>query len=552
MKKQFIQLLIAVMAASIVALVGIQLYWINSAIHLQEEEFTRTVNEALSHVSDKLEKTETIRKVKSHQQGRYLFIDSDAELKLDQAGNDTSYDFLIVQEFFRDGEDVELRITEEHDGERITRVSRVEGGAGVDSLLVHEGVGVDFSFVQGEGEHYLRQSEDLAIRADSLLQTRVAQKRAFVGDIVKSLIEVDLFQPIEERLLQANLDSILRLELQANGIHAKYTYGVFDEEGTLRFQSPGPEKTAGLTELDGSEYHARLFPHDVVRNPYYLRVHFPQKTGYFLQTIWMMLVSSMLIIAAISYIFYYNVRTIIHQKRNSEIKNDFINNMTHELKTPISTISLACEALQDPDISDEGPAVSRYISMISDENKRLGLLVEEVLQSAVLDRGDFKLKLEDIPMHPLISEVVDKFRIQVREKQGQIRLDLEAARDKLRVDKVHLANVIYNLIDNANKYSTGNPDITVRTRNEGNLLAIDVSDQGVGISKEDQKRVFDKLFRVPTGNRHDVKGFGLGLSYVKIIVERLGGSVSLQSQLGKGSTFTVYIPVHENISTSSG
>jgi two-component system phosphate regulon sensor histidine kinase PhoR len=259
-----------------------------------------------------------------------------------------------------------------------------------------------------------------------------------------------------------------------------------------------------------------------------------------------MLASSAFIVIAIIFVFYATVRTIIHQKRTSEIKNDFINNMTHELKTPISTVSLACEALQDPDLASNKAVVSRYVNMINDENKRLGLLVEEVLQSAVLDKGDFKLKNEHLELNTLVKSVIDKFGIQVRERGGLVKTDYYPLQIPVTGDAVHLANVVSNLLDNANKYSKEQPEISVSTSVQNGQATVQVTDNGIGISKENQKRIFDKLYRVPTGNRHDVKGFGLGLSYVKIIIERLGGSVGLISQLGKGSTFIINLPVHEN------
>ncbi|MEM9022902.1 MAG: HAMP domain-containing sensor histidine kinase, partial [Bacteroidota bacterium] len=219
-----------------------------------------------------------------------------------------------------------------------------------------------------------------------------------------------------------------------------------------------------------------------------------------------------------------------------------INNMTHELKTPISNISLASEALIYQSIQKTYRALSRNIGMIGDENKRLGLLVEEVLQSAVLDKGEFKLKKTAVDLHELIRGIVDKIGIQVRERNGEVEVDLEATESVVDADRVHVTNLVYNLIDNANKYSPDQPRITVRTRNRGAGVEIEVEDQGIGISRENQRKIFDRLYRVPTGNLHNAKGFGLGLNYVKIVAEKHGGEVSVDSQLNRGSRFRVYIP----------
>ncbi|MBL4624691.1 MAG: HAMP domain-containing histidine kinase [Flavobacteriales bacterium] len=247
---------------------------------------------------------------------------------------------------------------------------------------------------------------------------------------------------------------------------------------------------------------------------------------------------------AIIIVFIYAIRTIISQKEVSEIKNDFINNMTHELKTPISTIALACEALSDDTIAQEPGISSRYISMINDENKRLGILVENVLQSAIFDRGTFKLKVEKLDMHQLITGVVNKLEMQVNKKSGQITCNLSAINFYLNVDRVHISNVVSNLIDNAIKYSEKVPQINVITESKNSVFRLSVSDTGIGISSENQRKIFDKLYRVPTGNVHNAKGFGLGLSYVKIIVERHNGSVSVNSSAGKGSTFTIEFPIN--------
>jgi len=265
--------------------------------------------------------------------------------------------------------------------------------------------------------------------------------------------------------------------------------------------------------------------------------------------LWALLAVSLVLVVALIWTSYNSIRTIFLQKQNSEIKNDFINNMTHELKTPISTISLACEALSDPELAKIETIKNRYLNIINTENKRLGLLVEEVLQSAVLDKGDFKLKKEEGDLHELLKEVIEKYQIQLKERGGKVELNLDAPNARFEFDKNHLTNVIYNLLDNAVKYSKNEPRITISTKlNAGNIL-LSVKDQGIGISADNLKKIFDRLYRVPTGNVHNVKGFGLGLSYVKIITERLGGKVSVESQLEKGSTFYIELPL---ISTNYG
>jgi len=216
--------------------------------------------------------------------------------------------------------------------------------------------------------------------------------------------------------------------------------------------------------------------------------------------------------------------------------------MTHELKTPISTISLACQALSDPDIKTKKGIVDNYINVIADENKRLAMVVENVLRTAVIDKGELKLKLVDLDVNQIVGQVLQNMKIQIEQKGGQFITDLKATSTMIEADKVHFTNVVFNLVDNALKYIEKIPVIKVGTRNEANGVVIYVEDNGIGIKKENQKKIFDKLFRVPTGNIHNVKGFGLGLSYVKAIIEKHNGHIKVKSEPNKGSKFELFIP----------
>jgi two-component system phosphate regulon sensor histidine kinase PhoR len=241
-------------------------------------------------------------------------------------------------------------------------------------------------------------------------------------------------------------------------------------------------------------------------------------------------------------IFGFAVYTIHTQKKISEIKNDFINNMTHEFKTPISTVALACEALQDDDVKKNEAFLKRYISIIQAENKRLGMQVEKVLQMATLDKKDFKLKLEPLDMHEVIDRALGNVNFQIEKREGIIDKQLQASHTSVIADEVHLTNIIYNLLDNANKYSPEKPKISIATKNYNGGIIVKISDNGIGMSKEVTGRIFEKFYREPTGNLHNVKGFGLGLTYVKTILDALGGSISVKSEVAKGSTFEIYLP----------
>jgi two-component system phosphate regulon sensor histidine kinase PhoR len=261
---------------------------------------------------------------------------------------------------------------------------------------------------------------------------------------------------------------------------------------------------------------------------------------------WLLLAVSIIFMVALIFSFYYTISTIFKQKKLSEIKNDFISNMTHEFKTPISTISLACEVLSDKTVEKSPERVNNYVKMIGDENKRLSLLVENILQTAILDKGQFKLKIQSIDIHTLIEQTITNIKLQVENKEGEISVQLNAEKSIVNADRVHVTNIIFNLIDNALKYTYEKPNIKISTRNAMDGILISVKDNGIGISKENQRRIFDTMYRVPTGNIHNVKGFGLGLSYVKAVVEKHGGSISVESELEKGSEFTVYIPFNDS------
>jgi two-component system phosphate regulon sensor histidine kinase PhoR len=245
--------------------------------------------------------------------------------------------------------------------------------------------------------------------------------------------------------------------------------------------------------------------------------------------------------------FYYTIHTIIRQKKLSDIKNDFINNMTHELKTPISTISLACEALNDPDLNKSASTAANYTRMIHEENKRLSVLVENVLRSAMLDQSDFRLRTDRVDMHEIIETVLKSFQVHFDRRKVELSVQLNAANHILTGDQVHLTNAIFNLIDNALKYTPEVPAIVIKSRNQNGWFCVSVSDNGIGISRDQHKKIFDKLYRVPTGNIHNVKGFGLGLSYVKSIVEKHAGYIKLESEPGVGSTFTLFIPLETTL-----
>jgi two-component system phosphate regulon sensor histidine kinase PhoR len=241
--------------------------------------------------------------------------------------------------------------------------------------------------------------------------------------------------------------------------------------------------------------------------------------------------------------FGYAMIVIIRQKRLSEVKTDFINNMTHELKTPISTIGLSSEMIMRTDVNKEPDKIQKYAGVIFKENKRLQNQVEKVLNIAKLDKNQISLSKEEFNMHDILEEAKENFEFNHTDKEGVISLDLQASDYVIQADPVHMSNVVFNLLDNAIKYCERVPDIKIRTYNDKRQFAFEIEDNGIGIKRDDQKMIFDKFYRVPTGNIHNVKGFGLGLYYVKLIIDGHDGQIQLKSTVGKGTTFIVKLPL---------
>jgi two-component system phosphate regulon sensor histidine kinase PhoR len=538
MKANVLKTVVVTVSIAMIGLIAVQVYWIQNAFNLERDQVEHSAGQAINEVIDLLERHETLTKLRSHQEAKYLFFEeSDSLDEMQFPPDDSLVEYVIRKKIERTGDQIQMQVNEEQGGTKTEKsITHSVGDLPFTSDLEQE-VKLRVANLDSAEIQLLTSSDPFAPDIDEL-RDRVKSKRAFLGDIVKSLIEVDLNQPIDERIDPKIVDSLLHLSFQNHGIFMPFEIGVFDRSHTMIFGNEEFEEA-----LEKSQLRAKLFPNDVIQVPYYLHISFPNLDGYILKNIWLLLVVSLLFILTIIGSIYYILKTIIEQKKNSEIKNDFINNMTHELKTPISTISLACEALSDPELGKIETVKNRYIGIINAENKRLGLLVEEVLQSAVLDKGDFKLKREELDLHQLIQDVIDKFSIQIKEKKGEIVTDLAAGNAVAEVDRTHIMNVMYNLLDNALKYSKNEPHLEIHTAQSGDSIVISVKDHGIGISDENLKKVFDRLYRVPTGNIHDVKGFGLGLSYVKIITERHGGRVSVESNLGKGSTFYIEIPL---------
>jgi two-component system phosphate regulon sensor histidine kinase PhoR len=332
------------------------------------------------------------------------------------------------------------------------------------------------------------------------------------------------------------LEFLLKKELEKRNILADFEYGVYN----CQTQRMVYGNYVSFEKQKNTSKHRELpVWHD---DKFYFGVYFPNKNSDMINQMgtWLFFSSILLIVCVF---FSYSIFVILKQKRLTEVQKDFINNMTHEFKTPLSTIQVTTELLKKPAINQQQDQLQNYISIIQYETSRLKNHVEWVLQSAALDKEKIKLTIENVDIHECIKKAIISLDLLIQDKQGKLITDFNAAKSGVQADQSHLTNVIYNLLDNSIKYSNTDPLITVTTANDKNRLVLKIRDNGNGIPREHIHKVFDKFYRVPTGNIHNVKGFGLGLFYVKTIIKLMKGKISAESKINQGSEFTIYLPL---------
>jgi len=375
------------------------------------------------------------------------------------------------------------------------------------------------------------QSSDREVESEWLLN-----RRRFVDRVISGLMLVS--PKIEMRVQQKELEEVIDRVLAESEVTLSYEYAVSRWNDEIAFKSDHYNPAA-----EESFYRVQLFPEDRFTNANYLTLYFPSKERAIYKSLFFLAIASLVLTLAIVVIFAFTIAMLFRQKRLGEIRSDFVSNMTHELKTPISTISLASQMLADKSIPAESKNIEQISSIIRDESKRLSTQVEKVLQSAVFDKGKLRLRLTEVDMNEILHGVAENFAIQLKSRNGKIHFIAGAVDTFVMADTVHITNVMSNLVDNAMKYCERPPEITLTTSNHGGFLVVSVADNGIGIGKADQKKIFEKFYRVPTGNVHSVKGFGLGLSYVKMIAEAHQGYIELESEPFAGSVFSIYLPL---------
>ncbi|MCG8701840.1 MAG: HAMP domain-containing histidine kinase [Bacteroidales bacterium] len=511
MSKKVIIGLAYAMGLVLLGLIYVQYRWVQIAFNVNEEQFDQMIHRALTDAISRLEQRETMNSLLNE-----LYMN-----KIDSA-------FFTPH---NPNQDIHYNI----DKDSV-------------AVLNSENIVANFSFKHSDSRGNVIDT-NFSIQLHSPTpnnrsqQERMRQEYQRRKQLIQQMLSANLYSApnIENRVNNQLLVEYIEASLENYGIDLAFEYAVANMNTLTSF-------TSNRFKPDVKEriYRVRLFPNDIFETSNYLSVYFPKRKQYiYYQLGFMGGISSILIFVIIG-IFAFTLFVIFKQKQLSEMKNDFVSNMTHELKTPISTISLASQMLGDKNIPTESKNLTRISDIIAQESKRLGYQVEKVLQAAVFNQGKLKLKTRKIDFHEIIETSAANFTIQVESKGGILVPSLHAEKSEVVVDKVHMTNVLSNLLDNALKYCDKTPEIIIETRNVNDNFIFSVRDNGMGISKSDQKRIFERFFRVSTGNVHNIKGFGLGLSYVRKIVEEHKGIISIDSEPGKGSVFTIEIPLFKN------
>ncbi|MCX6240570.1 MAG: HAMP domain-containing sensor histidine kinase [Bacteroidetes bacterium] len=592
MNKRRLYILIVLICLSLLGIIIVQFFWIRNAIQVKEAQFSRSVNDAMGVVVNKLETKESV-----HLLIRTSINDSinailreypeenpaDSPRYYKRAIHDKAYanrmkiqkkgvDSLMKQvrkvtvnvnplftEMQFEWNDKELKQIDSvmqlqteaiQDPQFEYRIDE-EWNSGPDVIFSTSPQIVHF-YNSGPGNvnGYVVHRQPPPPPDASTFEVmdrvrRLTEKTRKLKDILQKLtVESETKpKPIADRVQTDTLEQIIRKALSDKDIRIPFEYAVFSPSNdSNRF----PVKSAGFEPVNiNTEHKITLFPNDLITKPNQLLLFFPGQKGQILSSLSLLMIGSIIFTLVIVFSSGASIVVMIRQKKISDIKTDFINNMTHEFKTPIATISIAADSIVNLKVIQEPEKIRNFTRIIKEENNRMNTRVEQVLQMALLDSRDFKLRPVVTDMQRMIQRAVDHYRLQIEKREGVITTQFEASNAFVEVDEDHMRNVLMNLLDNANKYSGSKPDIKVFTFNRGEHFFFGVEDHGEGMSAETQRRVFDKFFRVTSGNIHNIKGFGLGLSYVKAIVLAHHGEINLQSEIGKGSRFEIslaYVP----------
>ena len=524
--------LMSLMLVSLAGIIWVQIIWINNAVRVRNDLFNRSVFNSLQSTARKIESS---RQLAFYRQ--MMVADSLLQSQADEMQTVPFARPGAVNTPFRGyeglsgvGESLTFRLTDD--------------GNNVQVLGDYQQYFITDSNNRERPEYSIEsaETEPLNINNDrfrSWLWKKSNELRQMGDRMISELYEWEINSPAD----RDEILSVLYSELANSGISIPFEFAIIEGNRIVG----GVYETVTPADLISSNYTVNLFNDRLIRRNTRLSVVFPERKNYILSSMSFLLGGSLLFSLIILITFALSIFFIIRQKRISEIKSDFINNMTHEFKTPIATISLAADTISNPKIINNESRVKHFISMIKKENARMNKQVENILQISSLDRKEMEFSFSEIDMHSVIKRSIETIEILVEGRNGNIFFYDEAEDPIIYGDREHLTNLVHNLLDNANKYSIGEPEITVSTYNKDGHFILSVTDKGAGMSKTVQSKIFDRFYRQSAGNIHNVKGFGLGLSYVKAIVEAHNGNIKVYSESGKGTTFEVFLPQNEEL-----
>lgn len=525
MNKRRFQLLVFFMSLSLIGIILVQLYWINTSLEKNEEQFKYHVQQVISSVADKLNNKELkefitqYKKIvdstgKEPEKGilkQVLYLEQDSKTKETIIYTNT----LIAENYGINGSFFDKNLDSVN----------VSGLVSNRKTEIYKGEGIDQSSMS------LNPTPDVTIQKKGNISSI---DKAWFESISKEVLST---RPIQQRVSQEDLGRLLKDELDKYGVTTPFEYGVYSNGLATKVRS-------SLFRYDKkSTYGVPIFKDSDGITQYQLLVSFPQKNKFLFSSILGITALSILFTLVIVLTYSSALNQLIKQKQISEIKTDFINNMTHEFKTPIATINLALDAIKNPKIIDDKEKVQRYLQMIKDENKRMHAQVENVLRISKLEKNELDISKEPTDVNEILENAIEHISLIVENREGKIKTHFTANRTTILLNEMHFTNVLVNILDNAVKYSPEAPIIDIYTENIKDFILIKIKDQGAGMSKIAQKRVFEKFYREHTGDIHNVKGHGLGLAYVKQIVEDHNGQIFVESEKGKGSTFILKMPL---------
>ncbi len=501
MSKKYIWLVTIVLAFSLCGLILVQVQYYQSTAKIKEEQFFLTVSKALDQVVDKMEYDDEAKCI--------LGDGEETQHNKKRSKSITGYGYTINLPPYPDQHQTVAASYYKDNKKLFTKETELNTKT-LQALL--------------------NKAQDSRLRFSN---SRAGSYQNEISFIAASLARQSM--PLKDRIDLNSIQDLIKEKLKNNAIKLDFEFAIQSNNVYLT------KSENYFAHAQKEKYTKQLFPNDSFKNSHYIYIFFPDMHKYIIKS-YSMLVPSLVLSLILIMCCAITIFIIFKQKRLSKIKNDFINNMTHEFKTPISTISLASQMLTDNSVTTTQASIANMAKIINDESRRLSYQVEKVLQMAIFNEGRLKLKLKAIHLHQIIENLMPNFTIRIEDRKGNVYQNLDAKEDLIMLDEIHISNLISNLMDNAIKYSKDAPEISISTRNKNKGIVMSITDNGIGISKEDQKMVFERFFRVHTGNVHNVKGFGLGLSYVKRIADAHGGQVTVESALDKGTKFEVYLP----------